>query len=321
MPVPSTAAATRALAQVFFDRHPTESARLLESLAEPGVRALLEAESAPRVARLLVRMNPDAAARIIEQMSDEPFVRLVTAMDPVQAAALLVRLDEKKLAHYLDLLPAEIATEYRELMTYPLDSAGRLMDPRVTVFRSDETVAAALARLRAIRDRRVLDVCVVDEAGVLVGLIPLQELAVAEPDEPLSALIREPPVSIQAVSTRDEVVRLLETLRLSSLPVVNLNGKLQGIIRHDALVRAATQDAVENLQAMVGAGREERALSRPPLPSGSACRGSSSIWGRRFWRRRWWDFSRRPSPRSRSWRSFCPSLPGSRAIRGRRRSP
>lgn len=136
------------------------------------------------------------------------------------------------------------------------------MDPRVTVFRADETVAAALGRLRAIRDRRILDACVVDDDGVLVGMIPLQELAVAEPDEPVRALLREAPVSVQAVSTRDEVVRLFESLRLSSLPVVNIDGKLQGIIRYDTLARAATQDAVENLQAMVGAGREERALSK-----------------------------------------------------------
>ena len=58
------------------------------------------------------------------------------------------------------------------------------------------------------------------------------------------------------------MVDLLKTQKLSSLPVVDYEGKLLGIIRHDALVTAVQQNASEDMQAMVGAGREERALSK-----------------------------------------------------------
>ncbi len=258
----SSSATTRALVQGFFANHPVESARLLETLPKSEVRKLLESESPESVARLLTRMNPDAAVRIVSRMNKESFVRLFTTIDPIQAAALLARFEQKKLADYLALLPESIAKEYRELMTYPPDSAGRMMDPRVTVFRSDETVGVAVARLRAISDRRILDICIVDDDGVLVGMIPLQVLAIVQPEEPLYTLIREQSTSVQAVSPRSEVVRLLESLRLSSLPVVNIDGKLLGVIRYDTLLEAATHDVAENLQAMVGAGREERALSK-----------------------------------------------------------
>jgi magnesium transporter len=64
------------------------------------------------------------------------------------------------------------------------------------------------------------------------------------------------------MSPREEVVQLLEDRRLASLPVVDLDGKLLGIIRYDGLVEAAKQEATEDLQAMFGAGRDERALSK-----------------------------------------------------------
>ncbi|HKU37541.1 MAG TPA: magnesium transporter, partial [Polyangiales bacterium] len=61
----------------------------------------------------------------------------------------------------------------------------------------------------------------------------------------------------------EEVVEVLEKHRLASLPVVDLDRRLIGVISYDALLKAAQQDAVADAQAMVGASREERALSTP----------------------------------------------------------
>jgi magnesium transporter len=85
---------------------------------------------------------------------------------------------------------------------------------------------------------------------------------VSDPIVHLGNLIRGPLISVQALSPREEVVQVLEDRKLASLPVVDLDGKLLGIIRHDALVTAAKHEATEDLQAMFGAGRDERALSK-----------------------------------------------------------
>jgi magnesium transporter len=61
---------------------------------------------------------------------------------------------------------------------------------------------------------------------------------------------------------REDVVALLEERKLASLPVVNVDGKLLGIIRHDALVEAAQQEVSQDMQVMFGAGKDERALSK-----------------------------------------------------------
>lgn len=254
--------ATRALTRGFFQLYPDEAAKVLDALPAGETVELLEAEPADRAVEIFSRLNPDVATKAIEQMDGNLFRDLFTRINPAQGAALLARMDPEMAGERLSGLPAGVASELRELMSYPSDSAGSLMDPRVTIFRADETVEQALARIRTFRERRILDLCVVDADGYFTAVVPLQEVAGAQPADRLGALSRAEPVSIQATALRDEVVDLLETRKLSSLPVVDYEGKLLGIIRHDALVAAAQQNASEDMQAMVGAGREERALSK-----------------------------------------------------------
>jgi magnesium transporter len=98
--------------------------------------------------------------------------------------------------------------------------------------------------------------------GMLKGVIPLQDIAIAQDNERLGDLIHSEPTSIQTMAPKEEVVQLLEEQKLLSLPVVDIEGKLVGVIRYDALVNAAKQEASEDMQAMFGAGRDERALSK-----------------------------------------------------------
>jgi magnesium transporter len=94
-----------------------------------------------------------------------------------------------------------------------------------------------------------------------LGLVPLQELVGAVPGTELGQLVHRDAPTAHAMTGREEVVTLLNDHRLATLPVVDLDGRLLGVIRHDALVRAAQQAAGADLGKMVGAGAEERALS------------------------------------------------------------
>jgi magnesium transporter len=118
-----------------------------------------------------------------------------------------------------------------------------------------------LDKLRTIGDRRIVNVYVVDEEEKLLGRVSLQLIAISPPEELLRNLMVKS-VSIHVMSPQEEVVDLLQDGKLISLPVVDLDNKLLGIIRHDALINAAQQDAAEDALAIFGAGREERALSK-----------------------------------------------------------
>jgi magnesium transporter len=134
------------------------------------------------------------------------------------------------------------------------------MDPRVTGFKPGTTVQQALARLRATPDRRVADVFFTDADRRLTGTVPLQRLAVAPPNA-LVESIAQPAVAVSAIDPQDEVVARFTKERLASLPVIDYEGRLLGVIRYDRMALTAQENASADIQAMVGASRQERALS------------------------------------------------------------
>lgn len=253
----------RALVQDFIRLYPDEAAQEVERLSPDEAAGLLERQDPVRSAELLGRIPTGPAAEILAAMGEAAAPPVVAALEPVTAAALLARLDDETRQRQLALLDPALAKEVTDLMSYPPDVAGGLMDPRVTTFRGQTTVREALARIRGLGTRRIQDVFLVDEEGRLTAAIGLQELALAEPGSRLESLAPAEPIRVQALAPREDVVAIAESGRVASVPVVDLNGRLLGVIRPGDLVAATQEEASADIQTMVGVSPDERALSRP----------------------------------------------------------
>jgi magnesium transporter len=104
---------------------------------------------------------------------------------------------------------------------------------------------------------------VVDEAARLEGIVAIQDLALADPDDPVGDYMQAAPAFVPLTATTEEMVDLLTRHALSSLPVVDNEGHLVGVVRYEQLVAAAQETASVDLQTMFGASRDEKALSKP----------------------------------------------------------
>lgn len=259
MTVPEPAAAR--LGEEFVRLYPYEVARILEEEPPEATARLLATWDAARCSALLERLTPDVAAQVLARLDAETARAALPALDPSRTAVLLGRLDDDVRNDRLGLLAPATAAEIQELLQYPADSAGRLMDAAALTLRPDATAAGALARLRAARARRVHDVFVVDADGRLTGVVRVQDLATADPETRLDALTQPPGGFVLPVAPREEVVELFAEQPLSSLPVLDVDGRLLGVVRHPAVVAAAEAEATADIQTMVGASADERALS------------------------------------------------------------
>lgn len=255
------ATALDVLSRRFLLDFPGEAAQALEPLPAADAAELLARQPLHAVLAVWPYLSGDAAEQIFHAMSDRPARGLLTELEPAQAAALLGRLDNGARAARLALLHDNTRKELELLLTYPADAAGHLMDPRVSGFRHGMTVGEAEARLRMQKARRVNELYVVDDEQRLEARVPLQDLAIADPKQALAAIARPLLAVVSPVSTRDEVVELLEQHKLASLPVVDHDRRLIGVIHHEGLVAALAQEASLDIQMMVGASRDERALS------------------------------------------------------------
>ena len=253
--------ASQHLTQGFLDLYPAEVARIVASQPQREIIQLLESKPPSIAVKVFQRLTPDVAAQILPDLESTLGSQFLALLDPAQAATLLARIDNGPRERLLSSLETGIAKELKLLMSYPPDSAGNLMDPRVTTFHADATVKEARARLRELRQKRVYDIFIVDSENRLMGSVALQNIILERPHLRLVELINGAPISIHAMATREEVVDLLNQRRLASLPVIDLDQRLLGVIRHDALIAAAQEEASVDIQTMVGASKEERALS------------------------------------------------------------
>lgn len=258
-PLPAVAA----LNERFLLDFPREAARELESGAAQDAAELLAA-AAPRAAvRAWQALAPDVAREVLVRLP-APLAALVLAeAEPSTSAAVLAQLDAAERTRRLGELQPQVARELGELLDYPENAAGRLMDPRVSPLRAGISVAEALVRLRAIARGGLRELFVVDEAGRLAGRVEIQDLAVAEPSVSLRSLTRGVVAAVQELDPREDVVAALQQHPITALPVINHAGRFVGVIRQAALVTALEEEASLDIQTMVGASRDERALSSP----------------------------------------------------------
>jgi magnesium transporter len=250
-----------ALNERFLLDFPREAARELESMPVEDAAAVLIAQPPRAVVRAWELLAPDIAAAMLERFSEELARHVLAESDPMASVAALLQVGADERERRLRSLVPAVAHELRELMAYPENSAGRLMNPRVGPLRDDMTVADAIERLRVIRRRGLRDLFVVDKQGRLAGSVETEELALAERDRPVRSIMRPVAVAVRDLDPREEVIEILQRSPLSVLPVVSHSGRFIGVIHQSELMAAVQQEASLDLQTMVGASADERALS------------------------------------------------------------
>jgi magnesium transporter len=254
-------AAVSALNRRFLTGYPDEAAVQLEALAPDEGAAVLTGEPADSVVAVFDHLAPQTALGILARLPEAERPGLLAAMEPTRAARLLAALDAETRDAYLAELPAATGRELRHLLSYPQDSAGQWMTPRVVPLRRSHTAGEALERVRGLPPGGVASLFLVDEEGLLDGRVDLRDLAVADPERPLGELATPAGAWVSEFAPREELFDRFEHGQRDSLPVLDYAGRLVGVVHQSALVSAVQTEASADLQAMVGASREERALS------------------------------------------------------------
>jgi len=256
--------ADAALTRRFLLDYPQEAARLFEAMPTDEAAVLLAGQPPHAALRAWQVLAPDVAMQVLQQLPVSLAEHLLAEAEPVVSVAALTQLDASQREAWLKRLHAEVAHELCGLLAYPEDCAGRMMDPRVSPLRSGMTVAEAVERLRQIRRSGLRELFVVDDDGRLAGRVEVQDLALANRDLPLSDITRAIVAQIGDLDPREEVVETLQKQSITLLPVVNVSGRFIGVIRQAELMAAVEEESSLDIQTMVGASPDERALS-PPL--------------------------------------------------------
>lgn len=253
--------AVAALNRHFLLDYPREAAWRIEAMPPAEAGELLAALPVHVVVPVWHSLAGDVELAVFQALPPDRGAAILAELEPARSAALLSRLAPAARDDSLQRLDPQIAAELRALMQYRPDSAGHLMDPRVIAFRGELSAQEALARLRQSQRRGLREIYVVDDDGRPGGRVDIQDLALASPDDNLARLMRKLADAVEVTAPRDEVVEKLQQEAVTDLPVIDFDGRLVGVIRQAKLASAVQQETTLDIQTMVGASRDERALS------------------------------------------------------------
>jgi len=215
--------------------HPADLAEIISDLNRNDGSQLLEALDARTAAETLEEVEPDFQASLVKTMTDEKVANVLEEMSPDEAADLLAELPKARSRSLLKMMEKDDAADVRKLLSYPDDSAGGIMTTEFITVPPNRSAAQAMKAIRqdAHDAETIFYVYVTDKKKHLQGVFSLKELVLAEPRTPVAEFMHEKFVSVNVRDPQDLVAQLVSKYNLLAVPVVDDEGRLQGIVTAD----------------------------------------------------------------------------------------
>ncbi|GAC1435347.1 MAG: CBS domain-containing protein [Solirubrobacteraceae bacterium] len=217
--------------------HPAQIADLVEEASHEEGQELIEAVRHDREleADVFEELDEHHQLEFIRERPDDQVAQVLSRMATDEATDLLGELEQDRRGKVLSLLPAKQQRQIRALLGYNPSTAGGLMSTEFVSMSARETAAAALERVRTadIEPEALHAICVSDERGQLVGMVPVAALIRAGANTPLQELAAAESVSVGTDADLPEVARLMTDFNLVALAVLDGECKPVGVVTVD----------------------------------------------------------------------------------------
>ena len=250
---------TAFLNRTLKELHPSDSADLIENLIPENRTKLIELEGFNLDPEIFIELNESIQTEIFILLSTESIVNILRRLESDNALKILENLDEKKKNTVLNKLPPKDRFILQEGLSYPEDSAARIMQREFTAIPSNWSVGQTIDYLRENKDlpEEFLEIFIVDSDFKPIGTVPSSKVLRAPRDSKMNLIMSEMQVLIPVDMDKEEVGRIFENYNLISAGVVDKTNKLVGMITGDDVVTVVKEEAEEDVLRLAGVGDEE----------------------------------------------------------------
>ncbi len=237
------------------EMHPADVADLLEELSPVQRAKVFEYLDTSRAAEALSELEDDIQPQVLGEVAENRATAILTEMDPDDAADLIADLPQDKAEKLLQLMGVRESRQIRHLMGYDEKTAGGIMTPEVTTVSEDMTVQEVIDHLRgaAAENESIYYIYVVDPKRTLKGVVSLRDLIIATPDSLVSAIVERDLFTVEVDDDQQEVAEMMSKYDLLALPVVDVDGKLLGIVTVDDALEVMEEESAEDMTLVTGA--------------------------------------------------------------------
>lgn len=244
--------------------HPADVADELQRIEEPSEAvAVLRQIPTELAAEAFAELEPEAIQDFSLHLSEQELAGILSQLPHSDSTDIVGELPEERQQGVLDQLPKEVASPLRELLQYPEDTAGGIMNDDYTRLDSSGSVGDALARLRKAEqeEESVSYLYVTDSEGRLLGTVSFRDLVLSKPETPLKNVTNLEVKRLTVTDDQEEIARQFEHYHFLALPVVDVDDRLVGVVQANVALEIAKEEATEDMQLMVGLSGEEHALT------------------------------------------------------------
>ena len=245
--------------------HPADFADLLQELTPDERKLIIKVCRHILEPETLNYLDEVVREEVIGLMSPGEVAQAVSELETDDAVDILEDLDEDEKRRILQAIPAEDRAVIEQGLTYPEDSAGRLMQRDLVAVPQHWTVGEAIDYLRANQDLPddFYDLFVVDPMHKPIGAVPLSRAMRNKRIAKLEDLMHTEFRAVSATMDQESVAYLFRQYGLMSAPVVDEAGRLLGVITVDDVVHVIEEETEEDLLGIVGVSETD--FHAPPL--------------------------------------------------------
>jgi magnesium transporter len=254
-----TASAKEELREIIRDIHPAD---ILEALEEyEGDRAdILSKLPEETIAAVIDEAEAEEKYELLELLPERAQKAIVNEMYSDELADMLGTLDPSEAEDILEIIDQEEATEVKGLLSYQPDTAGGIMATEFISVQEEMTVGETLKYLQkeAPDAETAYYLYVLDRNGVLKGVVALRDLVVSSFDVNISEIMHKNIISIPVAMDQEEVGHLFEKYGFLTMPVVDDEDKMLGIITVDDAMDVLREENTEDILRLAGVSEGEK---------------------------------------------------------------
>ena len=245
--------------QTLKDLHESDVANLIENLSNETRIKLIELEEFNIDPDIFIELNESIQSEVLQLLSTESIINIIKRLESDDSIKILENLEKNKKEVVLQKLPPKDKFLLEEGLSYPEDSAARIMQREFTAVPSNWSVGQTIDYLRENKDlpKEFLEIFIVDNEFKPVGTVPSSRVLRTSRDSKMNSIMTEMPVLISVNMDKEEVGHTFESYNLISAGVVNKDNKLVGMITADDVVTVVQEEAEEDALRLAGVGDEE----------------------------------------------------------------
>ena len=237
---------------LFTAMEPADIAELLGEIDEQRLPILFRILPKELAAETFVEMDSDEQELLINAFSERELHDVVEELFVDDAVDIIEEMPANVVKRILRHTDSEMRNSINEILRYPKDSAGSIMTTEYVSLKKDMTVSEAFDRIRRTGvDKETIYTCyVTDTDRKLIGLVTVKELLLSPYNTVINTIMEKNIISVETLDDKEEVVNMFDKYDFMSLPVVDKENRLVGIVTFDDAIDVIQEENTEDIQKM-----------------------------------------------------------------------